>query len=353
VPPFVANVFARQLDVSSLISAGVSVASSLLPEITSALSVQLTVIPDSTGGQRTVIITDTAKPAASTTAPSPSVTTTSIRSTATPIFTTSNTAASITSKSLSPITSALATTLPKSTSSSGHHSSNVGLIVGVVIGVLAALLLALLLFCCLRRRRQGKKNFIPFFSKRRGSSSTISKDSDFGNSGPAVRSKDLETAEKYRTNPTVPVPAVVAGRRSASPADNPFDDSNRSPPLHRSTLDPVTEAPEGYTDQYTDGYGWGESGAPARRGGRLAGLGHQRKPTPDPNSEPGRTHFGLLDYETTPPPSRGIGLNSGGGNKGTSTNDALQDNRDSLSYYGRSWDEVDAVTKRPPPGQHF
>jgi len=166
-----------------------------------------------------------------------------------------------------------------------------------------------------------------------------------------VRSKDVETAQNYRTNPTVPIPALVSGHQSASPADNPFDDSKRSPPLHRSTLDPVTEAPEGYTDHYTDGYGWGEQGAVPRRGGRLAGMGHQRKPPPDPNSEPGRTHFGLLDYET--PPSRGIGLNSGVSNGAHSNSQPVQDDQDASSYYGRSWDEVDAVTKKPPSVQPF
>lgn len=221
---------------------------------------------------------------------------------------------------------------------------------GVVVGVVAAIFLLLLIFCCLRRRKQGKN--VSFFSKRRGSSSTISKDSDFGETGPAVRSKDLETAQNYRTNPTVPIPALVSGRRSASPAENPFDDSKRSPPLHRSTLDPVTEAPEGYTDHYTDGYGWGDQGATSRRGGRLAGVGHQRKPTPDPNSEPGRTHFGLLDYET-PPPSHGIGLNSGVSNVAHNINKPVEDNQDASSYYGRSWDEVDAVTKKPPSVQRF
>lgn len=233
--------------------------------------------------------------------------------------------------------------------STGHHSSHGGLIAGVVVGVVSALLLVLLLFCCLRRRRQGKKKFT-FFGKRRSSSSTISNESDFGTTAPVVHSKDIETAEKNRTNPTVPIPAVIAARRTASPADNPFDDANRSPPIHRSILDPVTEAPEGYTDHYTDGYGWGEAAGGPRRGGRFAGVGgHHRKPTPDPNSEPGRTHFGLLDYET-PPPSRGIGLNSGGGNNGMTTKEAVQED----GYYaGRSWDEVDAVTKRPPPGQHF
>jgi len=343
VPNFVVGIFARQLDVSSLISAGVSVASSLLPEITSALSVQVTVVPDGTGGKTTVVV------ASSTTAPRPA-STTSIQSTATPVFTTSGTAASITSGSTLAISSSLATTSPKNTSSGGHHSSNAGLIAGVVVGVVAVLLLALLIFCCLRRRRQGKRS-IPFFGDRRGSSSINSKDSEFGNTRSAARPKDVETAEKHRINPTVPLPAVVAGRRGAS-ADDPFDDSNRSPPLQRSTLDPVTEAPEGYTDQYTDGYGWGDSGAMSRRGGRLAGLGHQRKPKPDPNSEPGRTHFGLLDYET-PPPSRGIGLKSETVANGASTNEPVQNDRDSMSFYGRSWDEVDAVTKRPPPLQHF
>lgn len=90
VPNFLAGIFARQLDVSSLISAGVSVASSLLPEITSALSVQLTVIPDSTGGLKTTIVADrpTSTPATSS---RPVSTTPSISTTAAPVFTTSNT----------------------------------------------------------------------------------------------------------------------------------------------------------------------------------------------------------------------------------------------------------------------
>lgn len=237
--PFPAALIGRQLDVSSLISVGLSVASSVLPEVTSALSVQVSVVPDSTGGSATSIITPSTTSASTTASPA---TTSQVAAS-----TSSGTSATSSGTSLSSSVFASAASSTASSTAGGHHTNKTGIIVGVVLGVVVLALLALLLCICLRRRRRNSL----IFGRRRPTTPSIDSEAGVEPMTPvAVGRRNHEVTQVPRSHDGItPVP-VPPSYQASTMRHDPFGDPNRTDRKEGSLrnrsgpLGPLKEHPE-------------------------------------------------------------------------------------------------------------
>jgi Mid2 like cell wall stress sensor len=265
-------------ELNSLLSAGLSILSSIVSESSPTSSSLDSSAPSSTSSNGSPFQTSKSSSSPSSSSSSSSSSGTGSSSSASSTSTSDPTSTS----NLSSVTSATGSAASNQASTNNSHhgggsNKNLPIILGVVLGVLALCLLALLLLCCRRRRR--KRGYI-FREKRRPKSEDGFSDSDLG-VDPVLPIVPLHDQDYSPTNnghhryPSVPPPYQLSNTRHSrgdSGYGDPFEDGSHSPYDRRSrrssTLDPVTELPDGeaMAEVPPNGYRGRSWSSPSRRG---------------------------------------------------------------------------------------